>query len=307
MCLALQVSWPRWPHREQGRSRNRHGRAEQPGLREPEHHVVIAADELDEEALATREDQVDGEESTVRCVGAAATAPRRRPACERFVDRSGLDPLGRRDLAVRVAHRPREIAGNAVGPVARELAGDAPDGVPERQRGRACSEQNGELQLLAASDDKDGGCAADNTSVPGEPRAGDGVGERRVARVLGKPVEPRTTSPPSPAASMSPDAASPRLASRSSSERSTMPARTSASATVTPQLFTSSGPTSKRTGRIVTSVLCPVVDDSRGTHNPRRSGDGSCAGWLRVGIVCGHIPREEPRALSALLQQGHLE
>ena len=62
---------------------------------------------------------------------------------ERLVDRRRVNRHAgrRRDRAVGIAHRPRQLRGDAVVAVARELAADAAEGVAEGERGGADVEQ----------------------------------------------------------------------------------------------------------------------------------------------------------------------
>ena len=85
-----------------------HHEAQQLGLGEPGDDRVVAAHELDEEALGARQHQVAGEQhARAARVARAPQAPRDEAHRERLVDRRRVHDLGRRHDAVGIGHRPR--------------------------------------------------------------------------------------------------------------------------------------------------------------------------------------------------------
>ncbi len=125
--------------RDPGAAREHHRQRDQLRLGEPGDHLVVAADELDEEALDARRAR-----PTARTAFPGRKLCRQRhsstqttPIDDRLVDRaSGWTWHVGRDGAVRVGHRPRAVPRDPVVAVARQLAADPADRVARGQRGR---------------------------------------------------------------------------------------------------------------------------------------------------------------------------
>ena len=114
-----------------------HRQRDQLRLRQPGDDRLVAADELDQEALEPRQHEVGREQ---RAGTPAVPVPPQPPGDEqhrqRLVHRRRMDRGGRRHRAVRVGHRPRAAPRDPVVAVARQLAADAPDRVAGGQRHR---------------------------------------------------------------------------------------------------------------------------------------------------------------------------
>ena len=168
-------------------------------LGEAEQHVVVAAHELDEEALGAGEDQVEPEQRARPPAVAPAPQQQRDEAHrDRLVDRRRVDLLGGRHRPVRIRHRPRPVPGDAVVAVAGELAADAADRVADRERdGRDVEHlQRQELAPPGPQEHADG--AAERAAVPDEAGAGEEAAEDvvlGVGPVLGDPPQPRADDP----------------------------------------------------------------------------------------------------------------
>ncbi len=164
------------------------------GLGEAERDVVVAADELDQQALEPREDQVEGEQEPAG--EPVAQAPQHEGDSahrQRLVDRRRVHLLGRRHGPVGVGHRPGAVPLLAVVAVARELAADAPDRVAQGQRGRREVEQGGAEVAAPPRPEEDAEGAADQPPEPDQPRAREDVAQQVVGGlvpVLDDPVEP---------------------------------------------------------------------------------------------------------------------
>ena len=195
--------------RERRRSRRRNARKaraagdhhdrEQLRLGEAEQHLVVAADELDEEALRAGQDQVDGEQRARP--PAVAPAPQQRGDEEhrqRLVDRRRVDLLGGRHGAVGIGHRPRAVPRHAVVAVAGELAADAAERVADGERRRRHVEHLEPEEVAPPGPEQHGRRAAQRAAVPDEARPGEEAAEEVVLRlrpVLGDPPQPRAHEP----------------------------------------------------------------------------------------------------------------
>ena len=126
------------PVRARSRPRARAARLSSCGAGEARRSdLLVAAQELDEEALEPGEDEVEREQHAgPEAVAPAPQQPGEQARRERLVDRRRVDlhPGRRRHGPVRVAHRPRQVAHLAVVPVAGDLAADPPDPVAEHER-----------------------------------------------------------------------------------------------------------------------------------------------------------------------------
>src|SRR5918995_24166 len=164
-------------------------------LGEPRHHVVVAAYELHQEALDARNDQVDPEQHTrSEAVAEPPQHVRREAHRERLVDGRGVHLVGGRDGAVRIGHGPREVRLDAVVPVARELAADAPHRVPRGERHGGDVEQLPAEEAAPPRPEDHAERAAHQPAEPHKAGPGEDVAEQvvgDVVPVLEDEVEPR--------------------------------------------------------------------------------------------------------------------
>ena len=143
---------------------------------------IVAAQELDQEALDAHADQVDaGQHARPPAVAQPPQHDREQAHRQRLVDRRGVHGRVDRDRAVGIRHRPRAVPVLAVVAVTGELAADPADRVGRGERG---DDGVGELEVQHAAVARPGDHrerAADQAAVEREPRAA----EQRAA-VLGE-------------------------------------------------------------------------------------------------------------------------
>ena len=144
------------------------------GAVRPATDLVVAAHELDQEALEPRQHQIEREQDArLRTGRAGSTGPRRRaPSRATRRPASGARASVGRHGAVGVGHRPGQVRRLAVVAVAGELAADPADRVPERERrgarGRAARAPRKPRQPGPGADRER---AADRAAVPDQARA----------------------------------------------------------------------------------------------------------------------------------------
>ena len=181
---------------------------------EAQRGVVVAADELDQEALEPRDHEVEGEQHAGP--HAVAQLPEHvghesHDKC--LVDRSGVDRHARRRRhgPVRIAHRPRPVPGPAVVAVAGDLAADPPDRVAQRQPGPGHVEQRQREEAAPPRPRQHEHHAAGQAAVPDEAAAAEDVAQAEGLVVLDQPVararrSGRRPAPPRPSRRPSPPA-----------------------------------------------------------------------------------------------------
>ena len=112
-----------------------------------------------------------------RLVAPLPQPPRHAAHHEELVDRRRVHLVGGRDGPVRIGHRPRQVGGDAVVAVARELAAEPPDRVADRERGRAHVEQPVVEEAAVPRVGHHRERAADRAAVEHEPGAGEQAAE----------------------------------------------------------------------------------------------------------------------------------
>ena len=189
LCVAIQA-----PAAEHHRQRD------QLRLGEPEHDLLVAADELDEEPLepgqhGPQREQRPGPEAVPPAPQQHGDGAHR----ERLVDRRRVHGHVGRHGAVRVGHRPRPVPRDAVVAVAGELAADPPDRVARGQRRRAHVERAALQASRGATPTRSTAIAPPiappkNTRPEPEKQRAEQVA-LGVVPVLGDPPQPRADDP----------------------------------------------------------------------------------------------------------------
>ena len=187
------------PRPDDRRPERQHADADQLGLRQPGHHRVVAAHQLDQQPLASGEDQVEAEQHTRgEAVAQVPEHQRREAHGQRLVDGRGVHLLGGGHRAVGVGHGPGQVGGHAVVAVARQLAAHAADRVAQGQRQAVdVAHLPGEPAPPGRPQDHPDR-TAHHAAEPDQPRAGEDVAQqvvRDLAPVLDQEVDPRAHQP----------------------------------------------------------------------------------------------------------------
>ena len=151
----------------------------------PRTTLVVAANELDQEALDPRDHQVEPEQDPGR--DAVAQAPQHQPGDphrQRLVDGCGMNLVGCRHRAVGVCHRPRQVRLGAVVAIARELAAHAADGVSDRERHRRGVEQLPAEPTPPACPEDHAEGSTHETAEPDQPGPREDVAEQVVGDLV---------------------------------------------------------------------------------------------------------------------------